>query len=145
MRRVAQVCADWVDVKSMTSGGNTYEVDPEFFEDRDADMGFVVHTSEVDAAAQAIERAKARLILVTFDGREFADYAALSQEVTATNGAFDVTNPSYIADTERSDTSLSVYVDTDSAAPAAMGSTFVRVISEELIRSGVRHARLTPM
>lgn len=145
LRRVAQLCAGSVDVKSMTSGGSTYEVDPKFFEDRDADMGFVVHTAEVDSAARAIERAKARLILVTFDGREFADDAALWQEVLATNGAFGVTNASYIADTERSETSLSVYVDSDGAAPAAMGSTFVRVISEELIRSGVRQARLTPM
>ena len=63
----------------------------------------------------------------------------------ATNGAFDVINASYIGDIERCAQSLSVYVDTDGAAPAAMGGTYVRVITEELARAGVTRARLTPM
>src|SRR3954454_17094781 len=95
-----------LDVMDYDSSG--LDVDPAFFEDREADMSFAVHTSQIDAAARALERALPRLQLVTYDGREFADHEALRAE----GDGYNVTNARFFGETEGEGESLRVYVDT---------------------------------
>jgi hypothetical protein len=63
----------------------------------------------------------------------------------ATNGSFETINANYIGDIEVRSDGAFVVLDTKGEAPAEMGRTVVRIVTEELALRGVGRARLRPV
>jgi hypothetical protein len=107
----------------------------------------ITEANDLEAARRALERATQRWWLIDGAGREYVEntpeHEAWLEEQEEGSGGPEMHSLKYVSDIEMTPTGPSVYIDCQSFIPLAMRDAYLRVLVEELERSGVGDALVT--
>ncbi len=107
------------------------------------DVSLGVISFAPDLAEKALARAAGRMMLVTVEGKECADFDELEELLMEDEEAAD--SASYISDPERVGDLVGLStIDTHGERYTFMFRTFLRIVAEELLAEGVVPAKIVP-
>ncbi len=101
----------------------------------------LVVSSDPDKAAACLRRAGARFMNVSSSGLELTG-STLPAEPDSDDP--DVETPNYVSDVRFAERGPWIYIDCKGRIPDPMKDAFIRILREEIDRSGIQHARLEP-